>query len=116
LSCPVTLIDAGELSDQIIAGLATNDSVTLVVTGIGPTPGTLDRDLQLIYEIRSALSGWLTSASTRRQGIVTLTALTRTLVDFSRPDNSPVPLVVDGSPFEFYSAPLSIDGIEEQLA
>src|SRR5215212_3049760 len=34
LSCPVTLIDAGELSDQIIAGLATNDSVTLVVTGV----------------------------------------------------------------------------------
>src|SRR5215212_6730884 len=116
LSCPVTLIDAGELSDPIIAGLATNDSVTLVVTGIGPAPGTLDRDLQVIYEVSTALPGWLTSASTRRQGIVTLTDLSRTLIDFSRRDNSPVPLVVDGSPFEFYQAALTIEGIEDQLA
>src|SRR5215212_11211112 len=96
LRCPVTLIDAGGLSDRIIAGLARNDSVTLVVTGMGPAPGTLDRDLQVIYEVDTALPGWLTSASTRRQAIVTLTDLTRTLIDFSRPDNSPVPLVVDG--------------------
>jgi hypothetical protein len=116
LPCPVTLIDAEGLSDRIIAGLAKNDSVTLIVTGIGPAPGTLDRDLQVIYEVDTALPGWLTSASTRRQGIVTLTDLTRTLIDFSRPDNSPVPLVVDGSPFEFYQAALSIDGIEDQLA
>ena len=45
-----------------------------------------------------------------------MTDLTRTLIDFSRPDNSPVPLLVDGSPFEFYSATLSIHGIEDQLA
>jgi hypothetical protein len=116
LSCPVTLIDAGPLSDQIIARLATDDSVTLIVTGIGPAAGTLDPSLQLIYQIGGALPGWLTSASTRREGIVTLTDLTRTLIDFTRSDNSAVPVTVDGSPFALYQAALSIDGIEAQLA
>ena len=49
LSCPVTVIDAGPLSDQIIARLATDDSVALIVAGIGPAAGTLDPSLQLIY-------------------------------------------------------------------
>ena len=116
LSCPVTVIDAGPLSDQIIARLATDDSVALIVAGIGPAAGTLDPSLQLIYQLGSALPGWLTSASTRREGIVTLTDLTRTLIDFTRSDNSAVPVTVDGSPFAFYQAALSIDGIEGQLA
>jgi hypothetical protein len=115
LSCPITLIDAGPLSDQIIAGFATNDSVTLIVTGIGPVAGSQDPSLQVIYQLGTALSGWLTSASTRREGIVTLTDLTRTLIDFTRSDNSAVPVAVDGSPFEFYQAALSIEGIEGQL-
>ena len=116
LSCPVTLIDAGPLSDQIIARFATDDSVTLIVTGIGPAAGTLDPSLQLVYQLGTALPGWLTSASTRREGIVTLTDLTRTLIDFTRSDNLAVPVAVDGSPFAFYQAALTIDAIEGQLA
>ena len=116
LSCPVTVIDAGPLSDQIIARFATDDSVTLIVTGIGPAAGTLDPSLQLVYQLGTALPGWLTSASTRREGIVTLTDLTRTLIDFTRSDNSAVPVAVDGSPFAFYQAALTIEAIEGQLA
>ena len=36
----------------------------------------------MIYRLGTTLPGWLTSASTRREGIVTLTDLTRTLIDF----------------------------------
>src|SRR5829696_2449683 len=116
LSCPVTVIDAGPLSDQIIARFATDDSVTLIVTGIGPAAGTLDPSLQLVYQLGTALPGWLTSASTRREGIVTLTDLTRTLIDFTRSENAAVPVAVDGSPFGFYQAALTIEAIEGQLA
>jgi hypothetical protein len=116
LSCPVTLIDAGPLSDEIIAKLATDDTVTLIVTGIGPDPGSSDRSLQVIYRLGATLPGWLTSASTRREGIVTLTDLTRTLIDFTRPDNAAVPVTVDGSPFAVEEAPLTLAAIDDHLA
>ena len=57
----------------------------MIVTGIGPDPGSDDPSLQVIYRLGTTFPGWLTSASTRREGIVTLTDLTRTLIDFDRP-------------------------------
>ena len=115
IRCPITLIDAGELSDPIISTLAGNDELTLIVTGIGPSPGSDDPSLQLIYRLGTTFPGWLTSASTRREGIVTLTDLTRTLIDFGRPPDAGPPLTVDGSPLAVDQAELTLDDVNAHL-
>jgi hypothetical protein len=69
----------------------------------------------VIYRLGTTFPGWLTSASTRRVGIVTLTDLTRTLIDFDRPASAPPPLTVDGSPLAVYPAELTVDGVEAML-
>jgi hypothetical protein len=111
--CPITLVDAGSLSDQIITQLADREDITLIVTGVGPTAGSDDPSLQVIYRLGTTLPGWLTSASTRREGIVTLTDLTRTLIDFGAPGSS---VAVDGSPFAVYQADLTLDGIDAKIS
>ena len=110
--CPITLVDAGPLSDQIITQLANRSDITLIVTGVGPVAGSSDPSLQVIYRLGTTLPGWLTSASTRREGIVTLTDLTRTLIDFGAPGSS---VAVDGSPFAVYSADLTLDAIDAKI-
>ncbi|HEX6761096.1 MAG TPA: hypothetical protein VF086_22195 [Propionibacteriaceae bacterium] len=110
--CPITLVDAGPLSDQIITQLADRTDITLIVTGVGPVAGSDDPSLQVIYRLGTTLPGWLTSASTRREGIVTLTDLTRTLIDFGAPGSS---VAVDGSPFAVYSADLTLDDIDAKI-
>ena len=110
--CPITLVDAGPLSDQIISQLANRSDITLIVTGVGPVAGSSDPSLQVIYRLGTTLPGWLTSASTRREGIVTLTDLTRTLIDFGAPGSS---VAVDGSPFAVYSADLTLDAIDAKI-
>jgi hypothetical protein len=112
-TCPITIVDAGPLSDQIISQLADRKDVTLIVTGVGPDAGSDDPSLQVIYRIGTTLPGWLTSASTRREGIVTLTDLTRTLIEFGGPTSS---VAVDGSPFAVYSADLTVDGIDSKIS
>jgi hypothetical protein len=112
-TCPITIVDAGPLSDQIISQLADRKDVTLIVTGIGPDAGSDDPSLQVIYRIGTTLPGWLTSASTRREGIVTLTDLTRTLIEFGGPTSS---VAVDGSPFAVYSADLTVDAIDSKIS
>ncbi len=114
VSCPITLVDAGAASDQIITGLADDADVTVIVAGVGPAPGSDDRSLQVVYRLGTTLPGWLTSASTRRESIVTLTDLTRTLIDFT-PAGSTAPLTVDGSPFTVNQATLTVAGIDRQL-
>ena len=37
--CPITLVDAGPLSDQVITQLADREDITLIVTGVGPSCG-----------------------------------------------------------------------------
>jgi hypothetical protein len=111
-SCPITIVDAGPLSDQIITELANRKDITLIVTGVGPDAGSDDPSLQVIYRLGTTLPGWLTSASTRRDGIVTLTDLTRTLIEFGRPGSA---VAVDGSPFGVYNAELSVDGIDAKI-
>jgi hypothetical protein len=110
--CPITLVDAGPLSDQIITQLANRTDITLIVTGVGPVAGSDDPSLQVIYRLGTTLPGWLTSASTRREGIVTLTDLTRTLIDFGAPESS---VAVDGSPFAVYSADLTLEDIDAKI-
>ena len=41
-TCPITLVDAGDRSDEVIDALADDDTRTLIVTGIGPAPGSDD--------------------------------------------------------------------------
>jgi hypothetical protein len=112
-TCPITIVDAGPLSDQIITELANREDITLIVTGVGPNAGSDDPSLQVIYRLGTTLPGWLTSASTRREGIVTLTDLTRTLIEFDGPGSS---AAVDGSPFAVYSSELSVDGIHAKIS
>jgi hypothetical protein len=112
-TCPITIVDAGPLSDQIISQLADRKDLTLIVTGIGPDAGSDDPSLQVIYRIGTTLPGWLTSASTRREGIVTLTDLTRTLIEFGGPTSS---VAIDGSPFAVYSADLTVDAIDSKIS
>jgi hypothetical protein len=110
--CPITLVDAGPLSDQIITQLADRKDITTIVTGVGPAAGSDDPSLQVIYRLGTTLPGWLTSASTRREGIVTLTDLTRTLIDFGAPGST---VAVDGSPFAVYGADLTLDAIDAKI-
>ena len=110
--CPITLVDAGPLSDQVITQLADREDLTVIVTGVGPAAGSDDPSLQVIYRLGTTLPGWLTSASTRREGIVTLTDLTRTLIDFGAPGSS---VAVDGSPFAVYTADLTVDAIDAKI-
>jgi hypothetical protein len=111
--CPITIVDGGSLSDQIITQLADRKDTTLIVTGVGPNAGSDDPSLQIIYRLGTTLPGWLTSASTRRQGIVTLTDLTGTLIDFGSQGSA---TVVDGSPFAVYDADLTVEGIDTKIS
>jgi hypothetical protein len=72
--------------------------------------------VQVLYRLGTTFPGWATSASTRREGIVTLTDLTRTLVDHDPPAGASTPLAVDGAPLAVDPAPLTLPGIEEHLA
>jgi len=112
-TCPITIVDAGSLSDQIISQLASRKDITLLVTGVGPNPGSDDPSLQVVYRLGTTLPGWLTSASTRRDGIVTLSDLTRTLIEFGGPTTS---VAVDGSPLTVYDANLTVDGIDAKIS
>jgi hypothetical protein len=111
-TCPITIVDGGPLSDQIITELANRKDLTLIVTGVGPNAGSDDPSLQVVYRLGTTLPGWLTSASTRREGIVTLTDLARTLIEFGGPSSS---VAVDGSPFAVYDASLNVERIDTKI-
>jgi hypothetical protein len=116
LNCPLTIIDAGADSDKIISSFAGQQGVTLLVAGVGPTAGSHDRNLQLIYRVGTTLPGLMTSDTTRRDGIVTLADLTRTLIGFTLGDK-PVPanLPIDGEPIQVISQPVSSAMISDHL-
>jgi hypothetical protein len=106
-------VDAGAASDQVVAALAGRDDVTLFVSGIGPAAGSDDPGLGVLYRIGTTLPGFVTSASTRREGIATLTDLTRELVDAGRGSAAAV-ATIDGSPLAVYPADLSVAAIDQQ--
>jgi hypothetical protein len=114
-TCPITLVDAGDRSDEVITALAADDGRTLIVTGIGPATGSDDPALQVFYRIGTTFPGWATSASTRRTGVLTLTDLTRTLAEFGGQPTAAAP-PIDGSPLAVDRATVTVDGISEHLA
>ncbi len=114
LSCTVTLVDAGAASDEVITDLAGRDDVTLLVSGMGPAAGSQEQDLGVFYRISTTLPGFVTSASTRREGIITLTDVTRELVDVGRGSSGAV-TTIDGSPLAVYPADLSLPAVEDQV-
>lgn len=113
-SCPITLVDAGASSDAVITALSDRPDTTVIVTGIGPAPGSTDPGLQLIYRLGPVAPGWLTSASTRRTGVVTLTDLTRTLIDFGS-DRRAATTTVDGAPLAVEPADIALPQYEDHL-
>ena len=116
LDCPVTLVDAGASSDRVITALADRDDVTLVVTGVGPTAGTHDDNLQLIYRLGTTMPGLMTSETTRRKGIVTLIDLTRTILGFSAQGKGiPADAPLDGTKITVQQQPVSAQGISNHL-
>lgn len=64
-SCPITLVDAGERSDEVITRWAGQPGTTLIVTGVGPRPGSHGPTLPLVYRVGDGDPGWLTASSTR---------------------------------------------------
>ncbi len=115
-SCPITLIDAGDQADKLIPALAGDETRTLIVTGIGPSPGSDDPALQVFYRVGTTFPGWVTSASTRRTGIITLTDLTRTLVEFGAGPGAPAAVSIDGSPLAVEPGTVTADRFAEHLA
>ncbi len=114
--CPLTVVDAGDRSDEIIAALAKRTDVTLIVTGIGPVAGSDDGSLEVIYRIGATVPGWLTSDSTRRSGIVTLGDLTRTLIQFTQREAvEPAPVPVDGAPMMVLPGTITPDAVQHRL-
>lgn len=118
-TCPLTLIDAGARAEPLITQLAGRADLTVIVTGIGPAPGSDDPAVQVIYRLGAGPAGYLTSDSTRRRGVVTLTDLTRTLIEAGRTDPGragprPAP-AVDGSPLEVDPAMPTLPGLDDHL-
>jgi hypothetical protein len=113
--CPLTLVDAGVDSDEIVTELAGRPGVTLIVTGIGPPAGSSKPDLQVIYRLGSGPAGWLSSASTRRTGVVTLPDLSRTLIESVGQSASPATTGVDGALIRVLPQPVSVLDEQEHL-
>jgi hypothetical protein len=113
--CPITLVDGGQQADSIIATLAARPEVSVIVTGIGPAAGTRDPGLEVIYSLHAIPTGWLTSTSTRRDGVVNLTDLTRTLVDFGQSGAPSRAVQIDGAPLEVRTGIVTVDALEQHL-
>src|SRR4051794_6212104 len=113
--CPLPLVDGGPQSDDIVRVLAGRPGVDLIVTGIGPRPGTRDPRLQLVYSLGAAPNGWLTSASTRRDGIITLADLTATLVGHGRTGAATTTPPIDGAPVAVVPAEMSAAAVQDHL-
>lgn len=115
-SCPITLVDAGEHSDEVITGLLGRAGTTVIVAGIGPPPGSDDPALQVVYRVGDGAPGWLTASSTRRAGVVQLTDLTRTMIDYAHRDTGVVAQPpVDGSPLGVVPGRVTTDAWSELL-
>lgn len=114
LRCPITLIDAGARSPELIQRLAQRPDVTLIVTGVGTQPAEPPA-LQAIYRVQADQGGWLTSASTRRQGVVTLPDLTATLLEFSEGATPRAGLPIDGARITVIKDRSAAEGFDDHL-
>jgi hypothetical protein len=103
-SCPLTLVDAGTDSDEVIRLLGGRTDLVVVLVGIAPGPGSDGSDLQVVYRLGARPTGWLTSRSTRRPGVVTLADLTAALGDVVRAPGAPRPAGLPGETMEVHPA------------
>jgi len=108
-------VDGGPQSDDIVRALAGRSGVDLIVTGIGPPPGTSDPRPQLVYALGATPNGWLTSTSTRRDGIITLADLTATLVDQRRDGGTSTPPPIDGTPVQVVPGRVTAAAVQDHL-
>jgi len=114
--CPITVVDAGADADPIIDTLLDRPDTTIIVTGIGPAAQSSNPGLQALYFVPVTPAGWLTSASTRRDGVVNLTDLTRSLIDFGRSGSGTALTVpVDGASFQVRPGPVTGAAAEQHL-
>lgn len=114
--CPVTLVDPGPQSDRIVQALSDRPDVELIVTGIGPPPGSRDPRLQLVYACGGTPKGWLISSSTHREGVITLADLTATVIGQGRDGRADPALPIDGSPVQVVPATVSAEDVQDHLA
>lgn len=118
LDCPLTLVDSGD-SEELITTLAARDDVTVIVAGVGhdltlsvPDP----KALQVIYRIGTTFPGLMTSPATRREGVVTITDLSRTLAGFQLDgDRLPAQAPMDGSLIEVFPQSMSPQLVTDKL-
>jgi hypothetical protein len=113
--CPLTLVDPGEEADVIIGVMARRSDQTLIVTGVGPPVGSHDPRLQVMYIVGSAPAGWLTSPSTRRLGVINLSDLTRSLIDFGRGSVGTETAHIDGAPLQITLAKVTAADAQHHL-
>jgi len=114
--CPVTIVDAQRRADRIISSLVARPHTVVIVTGIGPPAESNDAHLQAIYVAGTTPSGWLTSTSTRREGVVNLTDLTATLLHAASTAGLRQPAAVDGNLFHASPDQLTASAARDHLA
>jgi hypothetical protein len=114
--CPMTIVDAQGQPDRIISSLVGRPHTVVIVTGIGPPAGSHDAHLQAIYVAGTTPAGWLTSASTRREGVVNLPDLTATLVHAANTGSYRLPAAVDGNLFQVTPDSLTAKAAADHLA
>jgi hypothetical protein len=114
--CPMTIVDAQGQADRIISSLVGRPHTVVIVTGIGPPAGSHDAHLQAIYVAGTTPPGWLTSASTRREGLVNLTDLTATLIHAANTGSYRLPAAVDGNLFQASPDRLTAKAAADHLA
>jgi hypothetical protein len=114
--CPLTIVDAQRRADRIISSLVGRPHTVVIVTGIGPPAESNDAHLQAIYVAGATPAGWLTSRSTRREGVVNLTDLTATLIHAPDAGNHRQPGAVDGNLFQASPDQLTATAARDHLA
>lgn len=104
--CALTLVDAGTDPAGVVRLLAGRPDLTVVVAEVADGPNTHPAGVTPVYQTAPGPQGWLTSASTRRPGIVTLPDLHATLAQFGGGPRGNLP-VGDGAPFRLGPAPFA---------
>jgi hypothetical protein len=114
--CAITMIDAQGWANQIIASLVGRPHTLVIVTGIGHSPGSNDAHLQAIYVAGVTPAGWLTSRSTRRDGVVNLTDLSATLIHTANIRSQQHTTALDGNWFQARADRMTAAAAQHHLA
>lgn len=101
--CAVTLVDAGTDPAGVVRILSGRPELTVIVAAVAGVPTAHPVGVAPVYQVTHAPDGWLTSASTRRPGIVTLPDLHATLAQYGGERRGSLP-ASDGAPFRLRPA------------